>query len=209
VDLLSLDDVAQSLGISRRRVQALVERGQLPASRVGRVWLVEAADVRQRSRSTAKRGRPVKASTALTMLAEKVLPKKDSAQDAFRRLVLPRAEHREGYVHPSVVSQLRRGEQFVLGGRDAADEAGLPVGPAVDELDIYLRGTAFDALLVEHVVSFEAAKPNLHLHIVPDEAWPFQPFQRVVPLLVSWLDLADRGDRAERLVREQLLRGQR
>ena len=156
-----------------------------------------------------KRGRPVKASTAWTMLAGKLLPQEDSIQDAFRRLVLPRAEHREGYVHPSVPSELRQREQFVLGGRDAADEAGIPVGLAVDELDIYLRAKAFDALLVEHVVSFEAAKPNLHLHVVPDDAWPFQPSQRVVPLLVSWLDLADRGDRAERLVREELLRGQR
>ena len=204
VNFLSLDEAALSLGVTRRRVQALVERGQLPAQRVGGIWLVEAADVYQRRRSAAKRGRPLKAATAWSLLAEKVLPIDVSAQDEFRRLVLPRAEHRDAYVHPSVIPELRLAEKLVIGGRDAADEAGLPVGLLTDDLDLYLGAGDLDALLVEHVVSFEATKPNLHLHVVPEAAWPFGVNQRFVPLLVAWLDLADRGERAERLIREHL-----
>lgn len=209
MNYLSLEEAASSLGVTRRRVQALVERGQLPAQRVGGIWLLEAADVHQRRRLVAKRGRPVKAATAWNLLAEKSLPSDSLAQDEFRRFVLPRADHRNGYVHPSVIPELRHEENFVLGGRDAADDAGLPVGLLNEELDIYLRVSDLDVLLVEHVVNFGAAKPNLHLHVVPETAWPFRVNQRFVPLLAAWLDLADRGDRAERLLREHLLRGRR
>jgi excisionase family DNA binding protein len=209
VDLLSLDQAASSLGVTRRRVQALVERGQLKAQRVAGIWLVEAADVHQRRRSSAKRGRPVKASTAWRLISENVMPIDPSAQDTFRRQVLTRAEHREGYVHPSIIADLRLKTTLVFGGREAADDAGLPVGLLNDDLEVYLTDADFDALVAEHVVKFGAARPNLHLHVVADDAWPFLAHQRFVSLLVAWLDLADRGDRAERLIREQLLRGDR
>jgi excisionase family DNA binding protein len=209
VNFLSLDETAMSLGVTRRRVQALVQRGQLPAQRVGGIWLVDAADVHQRSRSAGKRGRPLKAATAWSLLGERVLPFYVSAQDEFRRLVLPRAEHRNAYVHPSVIPELRLTNTIVKGGRDAADEAGLPVGLLADDLDIYVGASDLDALLIEHVVNFEATKPNLHLHVVPEGSWPFGVNERFAPLLVAWLDLADRGDRAERLIREHLLREKR
>jgi hypothetical protein len=95
----------------------------------------------------------------------------------------------------------------VLGGRDAADAAGLPVGIS-DILDLYLRADELDELMATHVIRFDAANANLHLHIVPADAWPFDREQQLTSLQTAWLDLADRGDRAERLVREQLLRNQ-
>ena len=145
-------------------------------------------------------------SVAWKLLEHATLPRDDDEQDAFRRRVLTRAEHREAYIHPSLIADVRHDERHVLGGRDAADAAGLPVGTSNDDLDVYLRAADLDELTNTHVVRFDANKANLHLHIVPADAWPFTADQRVVALLVAWLDLADRGDRAERLVREQLLR---
>ena len=202
-----MEEAAQALDVTRRRAQALIEKGQLRAHRVGGRWLVEAADVHQRRRTVARRGRPLNASTAWNMLEHATLPRDEDEQDAFRRLVLPRAEHRDAYIHPSLIADVRQNEPHVLGGRDAADYAGLPVGTSDDDLDVYLRASDFDELTNTHVVRFDATKPNVHLHIVPAGAWPFTIDQHVVPLLVAWLDPADRGDRAERLVREQLLRG--
>lgn len=206
MEYLSLNEAAQALGVSRRRVQALVEKGQLPAHRVGGRWLVEAADVNQRHRTVAHRGRPLHASTAWNELAHRTLPRDSSQQDAFRRRVLTRAHHRDAYIHPSLIVDLRKDERLVLGGRDAADADGVPVGISDDDLDVYLREADLDELSHMHVIRFEPAKANLHLHVVEAGAWPFMVDQRFTPLLVAWLDLADRGDRAERLVREQLLR---
>jgi excisionase family DNA binding protein len=206
VEFLSLDETAQALNVTRRRAQALVEKGQLRAHRVGGRWLIEAADVYQRRRSVARRGRPLKASTAWTQLEHATLPRVDSEQDSFRRLLLPRAEHRNAYVHPSLIPEVRRDDRHVLGGRDAADAAGLPVGLSDEDLDVYLRAAHLEELANTHVVRFEVAKANLHLHVVPADAWPFTVDQRYTSLLVAWLDLADRGDRGERVVREQLLR---
>ncbi len=100
VEYLSLDEAARALDVTRRRAQALVEKGQLRAQRVGGRWIVEAADVYQRRRMVAKRGRPLKATTAWSLLEHASLPHEVNGQDAFRRHVLTRAEHRAAYIHP-------------------------------------------------------------------------------------------------------------
>jgi excisionase family DNA binding protein len=205
VEYLSLDEVAQKLHLSRRRIQALVERGQLPAHRVGGRWLVEATQVNQRRRVAARRGRPLTSSTAWQLLTNATMPDIEAKQDAFRRLVHTRAEHREGYVHPSALEELRKNSHYIHGGRAAAADAGLPVGEG-ETIDLYLQPQDINVILDEHIVRFDSNKPNLYLHIVNPDSWPFTPEQRFTPLLVAWLDLADRGDRAERLVREQLSR---
>ena len=115
MEFLSLEEAAQALNVTRRRAQALVEKGQLRAHRVGGRWLIEAADVYQRRRTAARRGRPLKASTAWNQLERATLPRNDNEQDTFRRLVLTRAEHRDAYIHPSLITDVRSNERHVLG----------------------------------------------------------------------------------------------
>ena len=206
MEFLSLNEAAQALNVTPRRAQALVEKGQLRAHRVGGRWLIEVADIHQRRRTVARRGRPLKASTAWNRLEHATMPSDDNEQDSFRRLLLTRAEHRDAYIHPSLIAEVRSNERHVLGGRDAADAAGLPVGISDNDLDVYLRAEDLALLANAHVIRFDSTKANLHLHVVPASVWPFAVRQRFTPLLVAWLDLADRGDRAERLAREQLLR---
>lgn len=58
-DIISTAEAAVSLGVSVRRVQAMIRAGRLKASRLGRDWLIERsalAEVR-----TRKPGRPSKA----------------------------------------------------------------------------------------------------------------------------------------------------
>jgi len=43
--MLTTADVAVKLGISRRQVQTLIERGQLPAVKIARDWFIKPADV--------------------------------------------------------------------------------------------------------------------------------------------------------------------
>jgi len=44
--LLTTQDAATELGISRRQVQTLIEKGKLPAERIGRDFLIRASDLR-------------------------------------------------------------------------------------------------------------------------------------------------------------------
>ena len=56
--MLSASESAQLLGISPTRVRKLISDGQLPASKVGRNWLLREEDVMQRLSSHPKAGRP-------------------------------------------------------------------------------------------------------------------------------------------------------
>jgi excisionase family DNA binding protein len=42
--LLSVEEAADMLRLSKRRVQELVARGQLPAIKIGRTWVIDRAD---------------------------------------------------------------------------------------------------------------------------------------------------------------------
>jgi excisionase family DNA binding protein len=41
--MLTTRDVAQRLGVTRRRVLAMIQRGRLPARRLGWQWVIEEA----------------------------------------------------------------------------------------------------------------------------------------------------------------------
>lgn len=43
--MLTTPQVAVILGISKRRVQALITSGRLPATKIGRDWLIAEADL--------------------------------------------------------------------------------------------------------------------------------------------------------------------
>ncbi len=54
--LLTTRDAADRLGVSDRRVRALIQAGRVPARRVGRDWLIRPEDLRRVARR--KPGRP-------------------------------------------------------------------------------------------------------------------------------------------------------
>jgi excisionase family DNA binding protein len=43
--LLTTIEAAQQLGISRRQIRTMIERGQLPAEKQGRDWFIRAGDL--------------------------------------------------------------------------------------------------------------------------------------------------------------------
>ncbi len=44
--LLTTDEAAEQLGVSRRQVRTLIEREQLPAEKQGRDWFIKVSDLR-------------------------------------------------------------------------------------------------------------------------------------------------------------------
>lgn len=56
--VLTTKEAAEILGVSSRRVNALIEAGALKAERLGRSWAVDEGSVRQRAAAERLRGRP-------------------------------------------------------------------------------------------------------------------------------------------------------
>jgi excisionase family DNA binding protein len=55
--MLSTAEAAVELGISRRQVRTLIERGKLPAEKIGRDWFIKTSDL-PLVRHRPKTGRP-------------------------------------------------------------------------------------------------------------------------------------------------------
>lgn len=56
--MISTAEAARRLGVSRRRVVALIEAGDLAAQRFGRAWMVDESSVQERADAPKLRGRP-------------------------------------------------------------------------------------------------------------------------------------------------------
>ena len=67
---ITTDRAASALGITRRRVQKLIDLGLLPATKYGRDWLIDPDDIAARLKQQPRPGRPV------TLPAEKRRKKK-------------------------------------------------------------------------------------------------------------------------------------
>jgi hypothetical protein len=83
---------------------------------------------------------------------------------------------------------------------------GVPVDDG-GEMGVYLTRSNLDSVVSRFALSPARQGHNLQLHVVDDDAWPFDEQQRVVPLWVAWLDLADDDDRAADTVLDRLLGG--
>ncbi len=59
VDKISTIKAAEILGVTRVRVQQLIEEGKLPAEKIGRDWFMEVSDV-EAIKNRPGRGRPSK-----------------------------------------------------------------------------------------------------------------------------------------------------
>lgn len=59
--LLVVDDVAEHLRCSTEHVRRLIRRGELPARKLGRTWLVDPADLRRFVASLPASWRPTMA----------------------------------------------------------------------------------------------------------------------------------------------------
>lgn len=202
-NLLPLSEAADRLGVSRRRVEALVLAGQLPGQRVGRQWVVSAAAVRRAGHTRWREpGRPLAQSSAWKLLAAGLPTNMDL--DRSRRRLRARARHRDFYVHPGMLARLRNDARLVLGGREAASASGAPVDVG-EEIDAYVRAGQLEAVVREYVANEVTEDANLHLHVVEDDAWPFGCDARVSGSWAAWLDLADRQDRAADALLDRLI----
>lgn len=209
-DRLTLVEAAERLGVSRRRAQAMVLKGQLPAERIGHQWTVTAASVRAVDRNMWREpGRPMAQLAAWELFDHGKMSgafKHLADLDRLRRRLRSRARHLEVYVHPSVLRRLQSDSRVVIGGRFAAGHLGVPVDGG-NSVDAYVRASDEHDLLRELAARKVVEGANLHLHVVDNAAWPFSEDQRYVEGWVAWLDLADGQDRAADTLLDRLVGG--
>jgi excisionase family DNA binding protein len=155
MDLVSIDDAAQQMGLHPSHLRRLVRNGEIPGRKVGAHWLVSEAALRQRERLQACPGRPLSAPMAWAVM--KVVDtglqgSLDSHSDSdalgdrrFRfRLrrhlqdsppaelwpswLRRRSSPRRVWVHPGVKNRLASDPRLYAGGENGAAAAEIGLG---------------------------------------------------------------------------------
>ena len=179
--LLSVKEAGLALGVSRRRAEALISNGTLPAKRVGGRWVVSSSDVRRLDHLMwRKAGRPLSQENAWREVERKLkaAPLTRTELDRRRRRLRSRAEHYSFYVHPSQIEKLAASSEVVVSGRRAAKKIGIPVDDD-NHLDIYVRDNDLDQLRQQFGARRVNDGENVIFHVVKESAWPFQPQKRL------------------------------
>jgi excisionase family DNA binding protein len=221
VTLISPTEAAGRLGVTPRRVYALVHDGQLRGQHIGGRLLIDLQDVDARLDGGPAVGRPFspRRAWAILLLAEgdKPIGLDSSTRSKLRRIVRDRdlwsmraklsgrAERRLFRAHSSDVARLEAEPGVVRTGARCAAEAGLGLIAPDAPLELYVDGAAADRLTAKYRLA-QSRRPNVVLRVVPDEvrAWLHGP---LAPGPAVALDLAeDRDPRARDVAREALSR---
>lgn len=202
--LIDVPSAAQLLGVSPRRVRALIDAGRLRARKVGGRWLVERGSAQLLKQSRRESGRPLTPENAWGMLflASGERPNWLSAWRASRlraRLrsgrvsdVLPRLE---GRARPryllgseSALNMIKEHPRFVPSGVSAARRYGADVlAPGV--IEGYMPASEVERL--QHLLALrevDEMRANVILRAV--DVWPFADGAAAAPRAVVGADLA-------------------
>lgn len=202
---LTIAEAAERIGVSPRRARALVERGQLPAVRRGRMWFTtpEAADAFRRN--SPGRGRPLSQRTAWTKITQLAEEGSFAELRSVRVALRARAAHRRYRIDPRLASRLGEPKGTFRSGLAALAGHGAPVtaggGAAID---LYATPDAAERLL-ERTGAQQDPAGNLNMHVMAGRSLPHLSAR--ARLVVAWCDLADRIDPAADLAAERLWPG--
>jgi len=207
-DWLSPVEASRRLGVSPRRVYALIEDGRLRAERVGGRILVHRDGVEARAAGATANGRPFSARRgwALLLLAAGLEPAglppdvrsklrrhlRERDLWAQRARFATRSERHVLRAHSSDVARIAVDPEVVRSGAGAAADAGLPLVAPGAPLELYVDAVTADRLAATFRLT-PSPRGNLTLRVVSDEvrAWLTGP---VAPWPAVALDLAEDGD---------------
>ncbi len=194
---LTVLEASQRLGVSPRRVRALVERGQLPAVRRGSMWLTTSDAVDAFRRNSPGRGRPISASTAWSRISEIASSRDFPALSAARVALRGRAAHRSYSLTDMIARRIEMPKDTLRSGLDV-----LPESEVGGPIDLYATPGAAELLVIQ-TGAVTAPDGALHLHVLPAdmEVPHLSPREHLV---LAWCDLADRADPAADVVVQRL-----
>lgn len=209
-EVLSVPDVARDLGVSERRVRALIDAGRLPAGRIGRNWVVDGRAVNRFLQGDRRDGRPLSHSNAWALLALLAGERPSSLpSDAVSRLrrfardpdwLIPVLRHSEPRSHELLLwvpqEDLRSlaGYPLVHAGLLAQSAVRqLDLLPRLDEpLDVYASEEVAEEIERRLLPEQSSDSPNLIVRI-PSRSWvlhqsPEAPFPVVAADLLNHRD---------------------
>jgi hypothetical protein len=210
MNVVNVARAADVLDVSPRRVRQLLESGQLAGQQLGRSWVIDRGDIDRLRRNGA--GRPWSASSAWAVLelaaghelelspVERSRARRRLADHGLGGLVeqlRARAERREVYAHPSVLGRVVLDDRAVQGGVSAAHEYNADL-IVQDSAEVYVCAGDVAAIVDSYALDEDADRPNVILHVVADEAWPFGEDVQVAPWPVVAVDLLDADDERSR-----------
>jgi len=216
---VTIAEAALRLAVSQSMVRQLVARGELPAERLGRRWLVRETDVERRRAIGARDGRRLTSARAWGLLYLAVdMPApwlSPQVRWRLRRLLADRGlgglhsklgergKRQELRAHPSQIAALRREPSLMLTGATAASDLRLGL-VGVDTIDAYLDPSAFEDIIRRYHLQ-PSQTPNVILRSVVAFTAPWPP-ERHAPSSVIALDLIEDAEPRSRQVGEELLR---
>lgn len=227
--LISVDEAAKRLGVIPQRVRALIAEGRLPAERVGKQYVLEAAVVDRFAREPRGRGRPLSSANAWALLAVLVglddralsdrpmrsigrieVLLKDGPEAVITALLRsePRAELHMWRVLPSDIDRLVADSRLTKTGLSAdARGINLRYQPRRDGIDAYVSRSLLSGLERELRPIVGSADANVLLRTPRGADWILA--ESVAPLSVVAADLLSHDDarvaRAGRDVLERLI----
>lgn len=219
-DHVSVAQAARALGVSDRRIRALIRADALAAQHVGGRWLVSRADVEQRARRRGRPGRPLGERNAWALVARlsgaewPALSPWDRSrlkQRLARRSLLSLADVLRDRAEPHLfrgderlLERLRDDPDIVLSGVTAAAEYGVDIrAPGV--VEAYVERDRLRDLVYRYALRpAEIADANVVLRAV-DESVP-QARHGVAPVAAVALDLLESPDDRSRRAGRELAR---
>jgi len=220
-DLISPTEAAGRLGITPRRVYALIHDGRLGSQRIGGRLLIHRRDVDARLGATPAVGRPFSARRAWAMIllaaGEDPGGLDTSTRSKLRRLLRDRdlwsmrtklagrAERRPLRAHSSDIGKLEADPEVVRTGVRYSAEAGLGLVAPDAPVELYVDRATADRLTSRYRLA-PSRQPNVVLRVVPDEvrAWLHGS---LAPLPAIALDVAEDPEaRAQDVARAALSR---
>ncbi|WP_139361309.1 MULTISPECIES: helix-turn-helix domain-containing protein [unclassified Mycobacterium] len=206
-EYMSGSEVAAHLGVSGRRVRALIASGRLPAHQVAGRWLV-AADVVLGFRHKDG-GRPMAEGSAWSVLASlagedvhvplrlrnrvEILENQSSPHLRLWSWVSARGHLHRAWAFRPVIDELAADDRLVLSGGHGSQN----LSPS-NHLRAYVSAAEIDAVVSEYGlrVPSEGQVPNVFLWAVadPGSVPRRRDNPRIVASVVSAMDLLDDGD---------------
>lgn len=223
-DLVTVTDAAEMLGISRTRVRALLEAGQLSGFKRETIWFLSSREIWQRASVQPLKGRPFEPINAWALLAlvseatgevsgimagvsewKKRYLRSRLRREGFAQLA-PRLVHRAKrcrfWVHPAELPRVSAEDSLVHSGVSLAERIGtdLLIG---DEVEGYVSAEGLRHLVQMYSMAEFARQPNVILHVA--DPWPFVAGLKEVPTLVTAVDMLESEDARTRGAGQQIV----
>lgn len=185
-NLLSVNDAAGLLHVNRSQIHRLLDGGQLRGRTIGSQRVVFAESLNEYQLVRPRPGRPLEPAAAWAQLLASE-PSSIEELGPLAATTRKRATARYCHVIPYRLDDVSADPAVIQSGAAGAAQRGAHVG-AAGPAQVYLRDSAWDRFRRTHSIKEADGDLNLIVRVVPDDAWPFSPDDRVAPLIVCAVD---------------------